>query len=136
MVLLMKSVFVMRGLVVVCACAWGPLIAEADEGMWLPEQLPALESELSNAGLELPAAQLADVAQAPLGAIISLGGCSASFVSPNGLVVTNHHCAVGALQQNSTAENNILRDGFVTASIDEEVWAQARACTSPTRSPT
>lgn len=123
MVLLMKSVDVMRGLVVICACAWGPGVVEADEGMWLPEQLPALESELSNAGLELPAGQLADVAQAPLGAIISLGGCSASFVSPNGLVITNHHCAVGALQQNSTAENNILRDGFVTTSTAEEVWA-------------
>jgi hypothetical protein len=119
----MKSGTVLRLLVSGTVSAMMPGLAAADEGMWLPEQLPALESELSGAGLQIPAAQLADVSQAPLGAIISLGGCSASFVSSSGLVITNHHCAVGALQQNSTAETNILRDGFVTSAMSEEVWA-------------
>ena len=45
---------------------------------------------------------LADPLAAPLAAIVSLGGCTASFVSPEGLIVTNHHCVQGALQLNST----------------------------------
>ena len=45
--------------------------------------------------------------------MVSLGGCTASFVSPQGLVVTNHHCARGSVQYNSTAENNYLENGFL-----------------------
>ena len=59
----------------------------ADEGMWLPEQLPDMGEELAGMGLELSAEQLADTSQAPLGAIVSFGEyCSASFISADGLI--------------------------------------------------
>ena len=47
-----------------------------------------------------------------MGAIVSLGGCTASFVSPDGLIVTNHHCVTGGLQFNSTPQRNLLKDGY------------------------
>lgn len=91
--------------------------------MWLPEQLPELADELREAGLALDAVGLGDLSRAPLAAIVSLGGCSASFVSPRGLVLTNHHCAEGALTLNSTTEDNLWRDGFLAGSLEEERWA-------------
>src|SRR5690606_29113196 len=67
--------------------------------------------------------QLTDLTGDPLGAVVSLGGCTASFVSPQGLVATNHHCAYGAIQLNSTPENNLMRDGFYAAGIGDEISA-------------
>ncbi|MGO1073121.1 S46 family peptidase [Lysobacter sp. CA199] len=91
--------------------------------MWVPQQLPEISAPLKKAGLKLNAKQLADLTGDPMGAVVSLGGCTASFVSPRGLVVTNHHCAYGAIQLNSTAQKNLMRDGFSAATVEEEVSA-------------
>ena len=101
--------------------------AIAGEGMWVPQQLPEISGALQKAGLELPAEQLADLTGDPMGAVVSLGGCTASFVSPQGLVVTNHHCAYGAIQLNSTPENNLIEDGFNAGAIEREVSAGPNA---------
>ena len=95
----------------------------ANEGMWVPQQLPQIADALKQAGLELDPQQLADLTGDPMGAVVSLGGCTASFVSPQGLVVTNHHCAYGAIQLNSTAQKNLMQDGFYAATPGEEVTA-------------
>ncbi|MGK5003642.1 S46 family peptidase [Janthinobacterium sp. LB2P70] len=87
--------------------------AHADEGQWQPHQLPQLKAELKRVGIEIPAEKLADLSKHPMSAIVSLGGCSAAFVSDAGLVVTNHHCAYGAVQRNSTPEHNYITDGFL-----------------------
>src|SRR5690606_35164631 len=50
-------------------------------------------------------------------------GCSGSFVSPNGLIITNHHCAFSAVQQASSPERNYLEDGFVAESREQEIPA-------------
>jgi len=97
--------------------------AIADEGQWQPYQLPQLQQQLSARGIAVPAADLADLSKYPMNAIVSLGYCSASFVSPQGLVVTNHHCAYGAIQQNSTAENNLIANGFLAKTQAEELPA-------------
>ena len=97
--------------------------AHADEGMWMPSQLPQLAAQLQAAGFKGDPAQLADVTKPPLAAVVSLGGCTASFVSPEGLVVTNHHCAMGAIQLNSTPEKNLIQDGFIAATRADEVSA-------------
>ena len=101
--------------------------AHAREGMWVPQQLPEIAGPLKEAGLELPPEQLANLTGDPMGAVVALGGCTASFVSPEGLVVTNHHCAYGAIQLNSTAEKNLMRDGFVAASREQELSAGPNA---------
>jgi hypothetical protein len=94
----------------------------AEEGMWMPHQMPQLAPRLRALGYEGNPAVFADLTGDPMGAIVSLGGCSASFVSPEGLIATNHHCATGALQYNATPGRNLLKDGFLARSRSEEVW--------------
>lgn len=97
--------------------------AAAKEGMFTPDQLQEISDQLEEAGLEMDPEQLADLTGFPMGAVVSLGGCSASFVSPQGLVVTNHHCARGSVQYNSTAENNYLENGFLAEDLSDELPA-------------
>ena len=97
--------------------------AHADEGMWMPSQLPQIADRLAAAGYKGDPAALADLTRPPMSAVVSLGGCTASFVSPKGLVVTNHHCAYGAIQLNSTPQNNLMADGFNAANPAHEVSA-------------
>src|SRR5213596_3157795 len=93
------------------------------EGMWMPQQIPQHASELQKMGIKIDANRFADLTGDPMGAVISLGGCSASFVSPDGLVVTNHHCGFGALQFNSTPQRDLITKGFLAKSREEELPA-------------
>lgn len=88
--------------------------------MWLPSQVPLKAAELKELGLGIDPALLSDPKSKVLGSIVNLNGCSASFVSKDGLVVTNHHCATGALQQNSTPSSNLLKDGMLAKARSEE----------------
>ncbi len=97
--------------------------AHAVEGMWQPAQLPGIAATLQQHGLKLDPKTLTDLTAYPMGAIVSLGGCTASFVSPQGLVVSNHHCVYGALQLNSTAENNLIEKGFLAKTQADELSA-------------
>jgi hypothetical protein len=93
-------------------------------GMWLPQQmtLPAHVEAFRSMGVALDAQQLADPLAAPLAAVVSLGGCTGSFVSPEGLIVTNHHCVQGALELNTDKKqnHNLVEDGFLAATRAEE----------------
>src|SRR6516225_9146745 len=97
--------------------------ARPDEGMWMPEQIPALADRLKALGFKGDANAFADLTGFPMGAIVSLGGCSASFVSPDGLIVTNNHCVQGALQFNSKPERNLMVDGYLARTRADELWA-------------
>ncbi|WP_423185852.1 S46 family peptidase [Alishewanella sp. d11] len=103
--------------------AFTSTLAIADEGMWMPQQLPEIAQQLKAAGLELDPANLTKLTEFPMAAIVSLGGCSASFVSPQGLVATNHHCVYNSIAHNSTAANDLLKNGFLASSFAEEVPA-------------
>jgi len=94
----------------------------ADEGKWMPQQIPALADRLRAIGFEGDPQAFADLTGEPMGAIVSLGICTASFVSPDGLIATNHHCVTGALQYNSTPQRNLLVDGFLAKTRAEELW--------------
>jgi len=93
----------------------------AEEGMWMPQQIPALASKLRALGFTGDPRAFADLTGQPMGAIVSLGGCTASFVSPDGLIVTNHHCVTGGLQFNSTPDRNLLKDGYFAPSLSDEL---------------
>jgi len=110
-------------LATLAAVTAGIPVAQAGEGMWTPQQLPEIARPLKAAGLKLDPAQLADLTGDPLGAVVSLGNCTASFVSPQGLVATNHHCAYGAVQLNSTARKNLMTTGFNAGKMADEVTA-------------
>jgi hypothetical protein len=87
--------------------------AHADEGQWQPHQLSQLKSELKRIGMTIPVDKLTDLTKHPMSAMVSTGGCSASFVSPDGLIVTNHHCGYAAIQRNSTPEHNYIVNGYL-----------------------
>jgi len=93
----------------------------ADEGMWMPQQIPDLAPRLKALGFTPDPKGFADLTGQPMGAIVSLGGCSASFVSPDGLIVTNHHCVVGSLQFNSTKDRDLIQDGYLAKTRDQEL---------------
>ncbi|MFC5550099.1 S46 family peptidase [Massilia aerilata] len=97
--------------------------AQADEGMWMPQQLPQVAKQLKAAGLKLDPASLTKLTEFPAGAIVSLGGCSASFVSPEGLVITNHHCVYSSVAINSTPQRDLLADGFLAKTMADELPA-------------
>jgi hypothetical protein len=97
--------------------------AHADEGMWMPQQLPQVAKQLKAAGLKLDPSTLTRLTDFPMGAIVSLGGCSASFVSPQGLVITNHHCVYSSVAINSTPERDLLANGFLAKTMSEELPA-------------
>ena len=97
----------------------------ADEGMWLPQLLKAMnESDMQTKGLKLTAEDLYSVNNSSLkDAIVSLGGgsCTAEMISSEGLMLTNHHCAFGSIQEHSNVRNDYLKDGFWAMSRDEEL---------------
>jgi len=93
----------------------------ADEGMWEPYELPKLESELKKSGFTKDVASLSNLFEHPMSAIVSLGGCSAAFVSPEGLIATNYHCIESSfLQYNSSDDENLFETGFLARSKDKE----------------
>ncbi len=89
-------------------------------GMWMPHQVKDHAAKLKELGLAIDPAALADPTSGVLSAVVSLGGCSASFISPEGLIATNHHCATGALQHNSSPAENLLKDGFLAKTRADE----------------
>ena len=93
----------------------------ADEGMWMPQQIPELAAKLQAMGFTGDPKEFANLTGQPMGAIVSLGGCTASFVSPDGLIVTNHHCVIGGLQFNSTPQRDLLHDGYLAKTRAEEL---------------
>lgn len=95
----------------------------ADEGMWLPALISKLNvSDMQKTGLQLTAEEIYSINNNSLkDAIVSIGGCTAEMISPEGLMLTNHHCAFGDIQRHSSVEHDYLRDGFWAKTRDEEL---------------
>jgi V8-like Glu-specific endopeptidase len=92
------------------------LVATADEGMWTFDNFPAKQVQQKFGWA--PDKPWLDRVQAA--AVRLTGGCSASFVSPDGLVLTNHHCVATCVQNLSTASQDYIANGFVTQNREEE----------------
>ncbi|WP_242166471.1 S46 family peptidase [Lysobacter sp. M15] len=102
--------------------------ARADEGMWMPAQLPDIAAQLKEAGFKGDPEDLADLTRAPMNAVVKVGGATGAFVSKDGLVLTNHHVAFGVIQYNSGKSvdgqtRDLIGDGYIAASRAEELPA-------------
>ena len=100
----------------------GPL-SVPDEGMFPLSELS--RAGLQKAGLKISEDDIYKPGEVGLvDALVQVGGCSGSFVSPQGLIITNHHCAFSAVQLASSPEHNYLENGFVAASHEQEIPAE------------
>ena len=101
-----------------------PISLAADEGMWMVNAISrALEQNMANAGCGLKANEIySEDAVSLKDAIVSLDfGCTGSMISPDGLLITNHHCAYADVHALSTPEHNYLEDGFWALGRSEEI---------------
>src|SRR5574344_2359641 len=99
--------------------------ASADEGMWLPSLISQRIVDMQSKGFKLSAEDIYSVNQASLkDAVVLFGrGCTGEVISPEGLLLTNHHCGYGQIQALSSVEHNYLRDGFWARNRGEEIPA-------------
>jgi hypothetical protein len=121
------------------AAAWlalGLLVtpAAAVEGKWTPQQVLELDPAwLRQLGLELPPERLWDPRRGTglLAAAVNIGGCSAGFVSETGLILTNHHCLFSVLQEHSTPQRDLIANGFLARTPEEELPSRTTRVTVP-----
>ena len=99
------------------------LTAKADEGMWLPSLIAQRIADMQEKGFKLDAEDIYNINQASLkDAVVLFGrGCTGELISPEGLLLTNHHCGYSQIQQHSSVEHDYLRDGFWAMSREEEL---------------
>ena len=91
--------------------------SSADEGMWTYDNFPA--ARVGKKYGFTPDQKFLD--EARLASVRLAGGCSGSFVSPDGLVMTNHHCAHRCIEQLSTKEKDYVQEGFYAPALEQEV---------------
>ena len=88
--------------------------------MWMFDEIKHLPLDTMKVrGLELSPKEITNLREA----IVLIGGGSGAFVSPNGLILTNHHVAYGAIQRESTLEENFIQNGFLASTWEEEIPA-------------
>ncbi len=100
------------------------LPTKADEGMWLPLLLGELnEAEMQAMGMRITAQDIYDANNSSIkDAIVHFGGfCTGEMISPEGLLLTNHHCGYGAIQSHSSVENDYLTDGYWAKNKGQEL---------------
>ncbi|HVT59453.1 MAG TPA: S46 family peptidase [Thermoanaerobaculia bacterium] len=126
-------------IVLALACAAGGGAAAAIEGKWTPEQLVQLDARwLRELGLQITPEALWNPTGSGGGgglleAAVRISGCSAGFVSAEGLLITNHHCAFAILQQHSTPERDLITAGYLAAGRDRELPGSGVRATIPLR---
>ncbi len=93
-------------------------------GMWIPSLLEGMNAdEMSQLGMKMSVKDIYDVNNSSLKDAIAHfgGGCTSEIISPNGLLLTNHHCGYGVIQSHSSVENDYLEDGFWAMNYTEEL---------------
>ena len=98
-----------------------------DEGMFPLSEISKID--LNSAGLKISIDEVYNPDGVSLvDALVKIGGCTGSFVSPEGLIITNHHCSFGGVQKISTTKNNYLENGFLAKTREEEIPAEGYTC--------
>jgi len=119
---MIKLSIMKKQIIILILCILSVSSLFAQEGMWMLTQLGQLE--LTQKGLMIPVEKIYSPDKPCLAnAILQLGGGSASFVSSEGLIVTNHHVAFGALQRASSVTNDYLTNGFLAKDYKAEIQA-------------
>ena len=114
--------FMKKTLFTICILFVLAISAMAQEGMWLLNQIDQLD--LNDHGLQIKTTEIYNPGQPAIAnAIVQLGGGTASFVSSEGLLLTNHHVAYTALQRASDVQSNYLTDGFLARKKSDEIQA-------------
>ena len=99
-------------------------LARADEGMWLPIFIERLNyTDMEKMGLQLTPEEIYSVNNSSLKDAVAIfgRGCTSEVISDQGLLLTNHHCGYGQIQEHSSVEHNYLKDGFWAMSFEEEL---------------
>ncbi len=112
-----------KTLTILLAGLMAVISAKADEGMWLPSLISQRIADMQEKGFKLGAEDIYSINQASLkDAVVLFGrGCTGELISPEGLMLTNHHCGYGQIQQHSSVEHDYLKDGFWAMSREEEL---------------
>ena len=112
-----------KKLLLVISFAMAAAVSHADEGMWLPSLIGSRIKDMRSKGFRLTAEDIYSVNKASMKDAVVLfgGGCTGEFVSAEGLLLTNHHCGYGAIQQLSSVANDYLTDGFWAPSREGEL---------------
>src|SRR6266568_4471997 len=108
----------------------------AAEGKWTPQQVLQLDPQwLKKEGLQLPPSRLWNPQRGTglLAAAINVSGCSAGFISPDGLFATNHHCLFSILQEHATPQNDIITNGYIAKTRADELKGTSLRVTVPRR---
>lgn len=98
-------------------------LVRAEEGMLIPSVLQAFESDMKAKGMKLSVADIYSINNGSLkDAIMHFGGgCTAELVSDKGLLLTNHHCGLDAIQKHSSTQNDYLKNGFWAKTFQDEL---------------
>ena len=113
----------MKKLIITAIALFAAMTSWADEGMWLPSLISQRIADMQAKGFHLSAEDIYNVNEASLkDAVVLFGrGCTGELVSPEGLLLTNHHCGYGQIQKHSSVEHDYLRDGFWAMTRNEEL---------------
>ena len=113
----------MRKTLILVIALMAAMTARADEGMWLPSLISQRIADMQEKGFKLDADDIYSINQASLkDAVVLFGrGCTGELISPEGLLLTNHHCGYGQIQQHSSVEHDYLKDGFWAMNRSEEL---------------
>lgn len=112
-------------LILVALCVLPLFTAQADEGMWLLQlmQEQHLENQMKKQGLQMEVDEIYNPNKVSLKDAVGIfgGGCTGEIISPEGLILTNHHCGYDAIQQHSSVEHDYLTNGFWAMNRGEEI---------------
>jgi hypothetical protein len=122
-----NSVLILSVCLIFISAFTGAILFLPEEGMFPLSEIHKLD--LNKAGLKISV----DEVYNPNGVsivdgLVNVGGCSGSFISDEGLIITNHHCVFDAVQKASTLETNYVESGFLAKTRDEEIIAEGLTC--------
>ena len=97
--------------------------SKADEGMWMPQLIKAMQGDMKKNGFKLTAEQIYSINKSSMKDAVAIfgGGCTAEAISAEGLILTNHHCGFSSIAALSSVGKDYLKDGFFAMKREEEI---------------